>query len=50
MEWMPYQNGELAKCKHGHYFIYKKFGEQAGEEACRDCDENANVMTKVLNS
>jgi hypothetical protein len=75
------QNGELAKCKHGHYFIYKKFSDQAGadrwfakyepgthrygehgqltgniqgfetrEKALRDCEENANVMAKALES
>ena len=29
---MSYKTGELGKCKHGYYFIYKKFSDQAGAD------------------
>ena len=32
VEWMSYKTGELAKCKHGYYFTYKKFSDQAGTD------------------
>jgi hypothetical protein len=33
MEWTQYKHGKLAKCDHGHYFVYKKkVNEQQNEE------------------
>jgi len=32
MEWVSYKNGELAKCKHDQYFIYKKFSDEAAAD------------------
>jgi hypothetical protein len=30
MEWTGFTDGEFAKCKHGYYFIYKKFSREMG--------------------
>jgi hypothetical protein len=32
MEWNQYKDGQLAKCEHGHYFIYKKWSDEQGGE------------------
>jgi hypothetical protein len=30
MDWKPYKGGHLAKCKHGYYFVYRKFDHELG--------------------
>jgi len=30
MNWNPYKQGHLAKCKHGYYFVYRKFDHEVG--------------------
>jgi hypothetical protein len=30
MEWTRFTDGEFAKCKHGYYFIYRKFCREIG--------------------
>jgi hypothetical protein len=30
MEWTSFADGEIAKCRHGYYFIYRKFCRDKG--------------------
>ena len=30
MEWTSFADGEIAKCKHGYYFIYRKLCSDLG--------------------